>query len=528
LTKTPESFGFSPETRRQNLHRLKNEEFDVLILGGGINGAGVARDLTLRAQRAGRPLRVALVEQRHFASGTSGKNSQLLHGGLRYLKQLEFRLVRQALRERTTLLEMAPHLVQPLPFLIPMYGWFPRVFYGTGLWLYDFLAGDKNIARRRLLSRREVSEIEPGLSADELTAGAIFFDCLVHSARFVLENIFDAARQGAVIANYVRAERTQVTDVLSGESFPVRARKLVDATGPWESGDGLRLVRGSHIILPRVNASENAIAYFEQTGRIIFVIPWGNSRQLSLVGTTDIDHEGGPDDVRISADEIRYLLRIVRELFPSAAEVQPIAAYSSLRPLLRGADESPTQTSREHRIWNSEDGVLHMAGGKYTTYRVMSEEAADLVAQEISPELSGCHVTAQTPLGGNHKSCIETLLTQAAQLAAQYGLETEEVKSLIREYGVLSPAVLAYLPASAGPGLSRLQRARIAFAAQHEMAQRLPDLMFVSTYWGYEQRWTADTLAPFAEEMGRQLGWDWRRVEEEVELTLRIAAMGLC
>src|SRR2546422_360896 len=252
-------------SRARNLQRLKDETFEVLILGGGINGAGIARDLALRG------VKVALVEQRHFASGTSGKNSQLIHGGLRYLKQLRFHLVREALRERAILLDLAPHLVSPQPFLIPLYGWPARLFYGAGLWLYDLLAGGRKVASHRVLSRPEVSRLEPGLLLEGLTHGAIFFDCQIHSARFVLENIWDAARYGAVVVNYARAKRengiVRVTDVPSGETFPVRAAKLVDATGAWAKGDALRLVRGSHIVIPRVNQSDNAIAWFDEAGR---------------------------------------------------------------------------------------------------------------------------------------------------------------------------------------------------------------------------------------------------------------------
>ena len=321
---TPEP-AFTRDARARNIERLRSETFDVLIIGGGINGAGIARDLAMRGTK------VALVEQNHFASGTSGKNSQLIHGGLRYLKQLRFHLVREALHERATLLRLAPHLVKPQPFLMPMYGWPARLFYGTGLTMYDWLAGRHNVSPHRVLSSAEVAKLEPDLALQGLTHGAIFYDCQIHSARFVVENIWEAARLGATIVNYARARREGgsviVTDALSRDAFPVRAASLVDATGAWEPG--LRLVRGSHIAIPRVNTSENAVAYFEESGRIIFVIPWGSARQLSLVGTTDVDHAGGPDSVHISAEETEYLLRIVRRLFPAARDAEPIAAFSS-------------------------------------------------------------------------------------------------------------------------------------------------------------------------------------------------------
>ncbi|HKX00411.1 MAG TPA: glycerol-3-phosphate dehydrogenase/oxidase [Bryobacteraceae bacterium] len=480
------------ESRAQNLERLRREPFDVLILGGGINGAGIARDLALRG------MKVALVEQHHFASGTSGKNSQLIHGGLRYLKQLQFHLVRESLRERATLARLAPHLVTPQPFLMPMYGWPARLFYGAGLWLYDLLAGSGNIARHRVLSRAELGSVEPGFALEGLTHAAIFFDCQVHSARFVLENIWDAARHGAAIVNYARAERgnssVMVTDTLSGETFPVRAKNLVDAIGAWAAGEGLRLVRGSHIVIPRVNASDNAIAYFDESGRIVFAIPWGSRRQLSLVGTTDVDHSGSPEDVHISSGELDYLRRIVRRLFPAAHDIEPIATFSALRPLIPSGRTSATKASREHRIWKSADGVVHVTGGKYTTYRLMSEQAADLISN------ARC-TTAVTPLGGNTRESIAALTASAGDLAARHALGIEEVHHVIRDYGVHTGNLLDALPPTAPSGLTRLECAQIKFAVEHEMAQKLSDVLFVSTYWGYERSWTPEDLRPFEEFM---------------------------
>jgi glycerol-3-phosphate dehydrogenase len=518
------------ESREKNLARLQEAPLDVLIIGGGINGAGIARDLALRNRRCGSNLRIGLVEQSHFASGTSGRNSQLIHGGLRYLKGLEFGLVSEALRERATVLKIAPHLAHPEAFLIPMYSWFSRLFYGAGLWIYDALAGSRTLGRHRSLSRAEVARLEPDLSTSHLTGGAVFFDARIHSARFVLENIFEAARNGAIVSNYARAERTgpgrvNVQDALSGGTFEVSARKLVDATGPWADPDELRLVRGSHIVVPRLNHSDSAIAYFEPAGRIVFVIPWGERLNLSLVGTTDVDHTASPDDVRITAQEVRYLRGILRRLYPRTGELEPIAAFSSLRPLAPDHASSPTKVSRGHRIWNSADGVLHVSGGKYTTYRAMSEQAADEITKEIAPQLAAVHETEWTPVGGNSPERIAELLADAPKLASEYGVEKAEVERMIGLYGVQAGALLRCLPAQEGMGLTLLERARIVFAAQHEMARRLPDLLFVSTYWGHEARWTEETLAPYAEEMGRLLGWNAERTRQEIEPALRIMAM---
>lgn len=445
---------------------MREAPLDVLVIGGGINGAGVLRDLALRAEHAHATLRAGLVEQKHFASGTSGKNSQLIHGGLRYLKYLQFHLVRESLHERSVLLRIAPQFVKPLPFLLPMYGLKSRVMYGAGLWLYDQLSGSQRIHRHRIVSRGEIASVEPGLSIDGLLAAAIFYDCAILSARFVVENILDAVGRGTFAANYVKAESwergagarwvVRCTDQMTGEPFEIMARKLVDARGAWMDGKDLRLVRGSHIVIPRVGSSENAIAHFEPDGRIVFLIPWGSRNNLTLVGTTDEDHRGSPDDVRISSEEREYLKRVVHRLFPGRVDVQPISTFSSLRPLVRDDSSSATSASRGHKIWNSEDGVLKIAGGKYTTYRLMSEEATDRICLEIAPELAGVRVTERTPF------------------------------------------------------------AAIERGVGEQMEQHLSDYLFVSTYLGYECRWDADSLRPVAEALARARNWTAGRVCEEV------------
>lgn len=455
------------DPRPRQIQQLRESPLDVLILGGGINGAGVLRDLALRAKKRAARLQIGLIERGHFASGTSGKNSQLIHGGLRYLKYLQFHLVRESLRERSVLLRIAPQYVKPLGFLLPMYGIRSRLIYGAGLRLYDWLAGADKIAPHRMLRKEEVAQIEPELLRQGLSAAAIFYDCGVTSARFVVENILDAMANGAWASNYAQAEawdrqadglwRVRCTDKLSGSEFEVRARKLVDARGAWSDGDSLRLVRGSHIVLPRVNASDHAVAHFEPDGRIIFLIPWGSGNQLTLVGTTDEDHQQGPDRVQITSHEVDYLLGIVRKLFPARAGVTPISSFSSLRPLVREREGSPTSATREHRIWNSDDGILHIAGGKYTTYRSMSEEASDLICREIAPALGALHVTAEIPF-----------------------------PKAEREIG-------------------------------DALEQRLSDYLFVSTYLGYERRWDVDSLMPLGEALGSKRGWGKDRIRVEVD-----------
>src|SRR5215469_619333 len=457
-----------PETdlRRDQIARLKQAPLDVLVIGGGINGAGVLRDLALRAEHTASALRVGLIEKAHFASGTSGKNSHLIHGGLRYLRYFQFHLVRESLRERSILLKVAPQFVQPLQFLLPMYGLKSRMVYGTGLAMYDLLAGSHAIARHRIIPVSQVARIEPGLTRAGLTSAALFYDGAVHSARFVVENVLDAIAHGAFAANYVRAVTwdrgtagnwfVECQDMLDGGRFELEARKLVDARGAWMDGGALRLVRGSHIVIPRIGSAEHAIAHFETNGRIVFLIPWGDQKQLTLVGTTDEDHDGSPDQVQISSAEREYLLGVVRKLFSGHGDLEPISTFSSLRPLVRN-EGSATRVSRDHKIWNSPDSVLHIAGGKYTTYRLMSEEAADTICREIAPQVATVHRTATTAF-----------------------------PHVERDVG-------------------------------DAMEQHLSDYMFVSTYLGYERRWDAESLMPCARALGAKRCWDERRVRAEVD-----------
>jgi glycerol-3-phosphate dehydrogenase len=478
----------TPETRAKAIERLGSDQFDVLIVGGGINGAGTARDLALRAKVSGVPLRIGVVEQNHFSSGTSGKNSHLIHGGLRYLKQLNFRLVRESLHERATLLRIAPHLVEPLAFLMPIAGIARELFYHTGLALYDFLSDAGSLPKHRRVPLADLRNMEPGLGLPEATGAAEYYDARVQSSRLVLENIFEAIANGAACANYVRAEtfsrtpdgwRADLRDRISGRAIAARARVLVDAAGPWAHDPAPRLVRGSHIVMPRLNSSDRAIAYFEESGRILFFIPWGDR---TVVGTTDVDHAGSPDEVAISDEEVTYLRAMAARVFPESKKMEQVASFSSLRPLL-SSPGSAVQASRDHRIYRDTQGVIRITGGKFTTYRSMSEEAADLAV----PELRGVHVTSQQPLNGNSAEAVNDLLARAAELARRYWLSTTEVELLIRQYGVMTETVLDLLP-DEGADLSRVDLARLEFGVRHEMVLQARDFLEASTTIGLEGR----------------------------------------
>ncbi len=356
------------------------QHFDVAIVGGGINGAGLARDLALRAHLKNKPLRILLLEKSFWAAGTSGKNSHLIHGGLRYLKYMDFALVREALRERSVLLKLASHAVRPLRFDLPLDSWFKRLYYCCGIALYDLLATGHRIGRSKYWGRT-------------LT----YWDAASDSAALVLDNVRDARHLGADCRPRTKVANVESNSLRLEDGTRIEARAVVDARGPWMPVANMRLVRGSHIVVPRLYEGDHAIAHFHTDGRIIFFIPWDGIQPLTLIGTTDVDHDGSPDEVHISGAERQYLLAIARDLFPRQSIGEIAGEFSSLRPLVAAPGKSASATSREHRIEFGPDGILRIEGGKYTTYRSMAEEAADKLLARIEPGLAGFHPTRTEP-----------------------------------------------------------------------------------------------------------------------------------
>ena len=317
-----------------------------------------------------------------------------------------------------------------------------------------------------------------------------------------------------MVVNYVEASSKQrdgatwkvaLQDTISGESFETHTLFVADTTGAWQADEGiqLRLVRGSHLVVPRIQEGAYARAWFGSDGRIVFFIPWGENEDLTLIGTTDEDHTEGPDHVHITRGEVDYLLAATRKVFGKRPEI--ISAYSSLRPLVPKRSGSAIVASREHRIWRDRDGALHVAGGKYTTYRSMMCEAADLILDEREPRLAGSRLTETTPVNGNFRFVVEDALRGIP--AAMH--------SRMRPYGARAGRIWK---AADKAGLAL---ARIDDAIENDGAMRLLDLLFVSTYWGYERRWDAPALCVLADYMGAKLGWDEPRMEREVEAVLR-------
>lgn len=399
--------------RAADLRTLRDGVLDVLVIGGGIVGAGVIRDAALRG------FRVGLIEQRDFAFGTSSRTSRLLHGGLRYLAQGRLGLVREASIEKRTIHRIAPHLAAPLAFLFPTYRgtqW-PRWQLSIGVKLYDLLCGGNNFGRSLTLNPRDAGAQLPGIEREGLTGAVQYFDAYTNDSRLVIDTIFSAVRLGAAACNYVRFEEAlpiaggwccRLHDQLTDERFEVRTRTVVNATGPW--GDRirgsklqLRATKGVHLIIDRERLPVPSAVVMAQDKRILFAIPWGDR---AILGATDDDYQGNPEDVSASLEDIDGICAVVNRFFPdtrlNGADVRSV--YAGLRPLLATKRGTPSDISRAHSIIVSAQGWLDVAGGKLTTHRMMAEQAVDRLLPWLPKRNVRC-LTAVTPLLATSDTC---------------------------------------------------------------------------------------------------------------------------
>ncbi len=391
------------------LDQLGRQDWDVLVIGGGIVGAGVARDAALRG------MRVALVDRHDFAFGTSSRSSRLLHGGLRYLAQGRVGLVREASHEKLTIHRIADHLAQPLPFLFPTYrgtSW-ARWKLSIGVRIYDLLCGQKNLGPSSTLSAAAMTEKLPLINPHGLTGGVRYFDGLTSDARLVLDTLRSAVNHGAVIRNYTRFVHAQqsasswicrVADEVSGQEVELTTRAVVNATGCWadrleQSSVKLRLTKGIHLVVdqPRFAASEAVV--MAEGKRILFAIPWG---QRVILGTTDTDYDGSLEDVPTDPQDIQYVLDVTNRAFPQAqlTTADVLSHWAGVRPLIASGSEkqgTPSNTSRTHQIRMPHPGWIDVAGGKLTTYRLMAQQTVDRIARQLQRTLPPCR-TALEPL----------------------------------------------------------------------------------------------------------------------------------
>jgi len=549
----------SPARRAADLARLPDLRFDVLVIGGGVTGVGAALDA------ASRGLSVALLEARDLASGTSSRSSKLIHGGLRYLEQFEFGLVHEALRERGLLVgRLAPHLVRPVPILVPLTAspgplapvervWH-RAYYGAGVALYDAFAGIMGEAARgmpahRHLTRTAARRLFPSLREDVLTGAIEYYDGQVDDARYVATLARTAASLGATILPGVRVvglrrDAREVTGVRardeeSGVEFEVSARTVVAATGVWsddisallEDGEPrlrVRASKGVHLVLPRSAITGDAGLILRTPSSVLFVLPWGGHW---IVGTTDTDWALDRDHPAASARDIEYLLDQVNQWLDRPVSTSDIeGVYAGLRPLLAGEarpgrsphsmDEHTSKLSREHAVVEPMLGLMLVAGGKYTTYRVMAADVIDRAARRLGPDVPPSH-TDQLPLLG--ADGYRPLWSVRADVARRHGLPTGVLEHLLERYGSLSLEVLALV--AADPTLGRpvdgapeYLAAEIVYATSHEGALHLEDVLIRRTRISIETSHRGVESAPHAARlMGAVLGWDEARRDLEVE-----------
>jgi glycerol-3-phosphate dehydrogenase len=398
------------QKRADAIQSLSHELLDLLVVGGGIVGAGVARDAALRG------LRVGLVEQHDFAFGTSSRSSRLLHGGLRYLAQGRLGLVHEASIEKRVLHHIAPHLTQPLQFIFPAYTgtewplWKMRI----GVKLYDLLCGGKNFGKSAAISRTELLSQVPHLAARELKGGVRYFDAFTNDARLVLDTLRSAVVNGATVVNYLRFKKAdrvsqnwvcELEDSERNETCEIRARAIVNATGPWaesvpHSRVKLRLTKGIHLVIERGRLPVSDAIAITQGKRLLFVLPWG---KRVIIGTTDTDYTGSIDDVRPVREDADYVLKTVGEYFPEAAvgRKDVLSAWAGLRPLIAEPNGAPSDVARSHQLRNPEPGWWDLAGGKLTTYRLMAEHTVDQITQwfgKLNGPTAGLCTTSEQPL----------------------------------------------------------------------------------------------------------------------------------
>jgi glycerol-3-phosphate dehydrogenase len=513
---------------RSRRPRTVGQPFDVLIVGGGATGLGAAVDAATRG------LSTALLEAEDFAKATSSRSTKLVHGGVRYLQNGEIGLVREALHERTNLLENAPHVTRDLPFVLPLYRLREVPYYFAGLKFYDVLAGRSNLPGSRVLSKRETLELVPGLEGRELRAAVSYHDGQFDDARLAISLARTAVDHGAAVANYVRVERflyagdqvsgVVATDRESGESFEVRAKAVVNATGIFV--DALRAVddpklpkllthsRGTHIVVPReaLGTTTHAVLVPKTSdGRVIFATPWHDS---IVIGTTDIETEDTELDPQPTSAEVEYILRTINPyLAKPLAREHVRATFAGLRPLVTRAASTTAGLSREHLIDVTASGLITITGGKWTTYRRMAEDVIDVVVKNAG--LAGpASKTARLALHGAGGD-----LPAHGDPLRVYGSDAAAVRALAAERPELAAPLESRLPYIA---------AQVSYAARHEMARTVEDVLARRTralFLDIEAaRAGALTVAHLlAAELGRDAAWETEQIRA-FENSARLAA----
>jgi glycerol-3-phosphate dehydrogenase len=471
------------QSRDSELNALGESVLDALVIGGGIVGAGVARDAAMRG------FRTAIVEQADFASGTSSRSSRLLHGGMRYLAQGRVGLVWEASSEKRIIGHIAPHLAQPLAFIFPGRkgtSW-SRWKLAIGAKIYDLLCGMRNFGRSRVLSRDETIRLLPGVNTENLTGAVRYFDGLTNDARLAIDTVRSAAMHGAAVLNYVRVTESKpsgnlwhctLEDVETGNTYAVRTRTIVNATGPWSdrlphSKTHLRLTKGVHLVIDRDRLPVPDAVVMAEGDRILFAIPWG---ERVILGTTDTDYEGPLDNPTCDDSDIEYVFAVANGAFPQAklSKADLVSHWAGLRPLVADPNGNPSDISRRHEVKMNEAGWWDVTGGKLTTYRLMAEETVNAIAKYTGHGKSKCW-TAQTPL-----------LNPAATTGVSGIVPPPVTEALVKHY------------------------------CRNEWARRLDDVMIRRTSWRHYRHDHLEVVGLAARWMGSELGWDDVRIAAEI------------
>jgi len=537
--------GSQVEMRKSSVKRdfsdFAKETFDLIVVGGGIIGAGIARDAALRG------LKTLLLEKEDFAHGTTSRSSRLIHGGLRYLRQLEFRLVRQDMREREVLLGIAPHLVHPLPFLIPITRPLERVVMALGMRLYDLLSFNKALPSYHRLSRSETLELEPDLELEGLLGSYLYYDCQAPFVeRLCLENVLSAAEYGASVMNHAKVTgfvRTgdavcgvQVEDVLSGEVYQMATRMVVNAAGHWVDclcgmlpsrlKRMVRRTKGIHLLTLQI-CRQAVVLFARADGRLLFTIPW---QGYSLIGTTDTDYSGDLDTVHAGVEDVDYLLTEVRHAFPAVRKEDIFYTTAGLRSLADSGGRRASDVSRQHQLVDHErshgiSGFISVLGGKISGYRAIAQEVVDMVCQKLGVRAS-CR-TAESSLPG----APAVLQEEVEQAAQESGLTMETVAHLAALYGSRFSQVLD-LARRDVQGVQpicphcRDILSQVWHAVGEEGALTVGDFLLRRSAVGLGSCQGLDAVETVAREMGRLLGWSTTEQQRQVEAYLASAALG--
>jgi glycerol-3-phosphate dehydrogenase len=528
--------------RRADLDALAAGPWDVVIVGGGIVGAGALLDAVSRG------LRAALVEQDDIAAGTSSRSSRLIHGGLRYLEQLRFGLVREALAERRRLLSLAPHLVRIEPLLFPIYGipFASKAFYDAGLTLYDVLGARHDGGWHGRLSRDATLELAPTLRREGLRGGLLYHDGVEDDARYTLAVARTAMAAGAIAVTRVRAtglrtgasgaiEALKVTDLVGGSGFEVPTRSIVDATGVWAAepdppfrGGSMRILpsRGAHLVVRRDRIPNQTGLTIRVPGKVVFLVPWPDHW---LIGTTDAPYEGPLARPSAAGWEIDRLLDTVNATMAvDLTRDDVVGTYAGLRPLIAPSDGSTVKASREHRVTVESSGVVRIGGGKYTTYRVMARDVIDAVLGRGGARTRPSDTAERRLVGAADATELARIAAEIATVPAVHVLGTGVATRLVDRHGTDAPAVVALggeldLLRPLVPGRPILE-AEVAWAARHELALSLDDVLSRRTRLAQELPDRGAAIAPrVAVILGSELGWPESRRGSEVDAYLASA-----